>query len=350
MNKEGIMRSVRYRLFVPLATGLLLLAAPTRPWAQTSPLPDVVAPLRNPPSPGQEAPALPSPDLAAPVVRQGDFAVQFQRALGVGATANETDAESALGDLGVAPRNGWIADYPVTPDILGELQDAVAGAAETGRLPMAKSEAMESLDELAVSLGVPTAPYTATGALDPPPYPIQYSAPGQVEDYYTAMGPPVVTYYAPPDAYYPMYDWVPYRFLYGGIAFPGYFVLRDFHRVVPRHGRPFFVSNHFADHRNANRVFRVDPVMRFRGRTFAGIGAPRGGAFVATGVPGSPRTVFNAPRFHAVGPAFRPPGPRGRAFAGRFAGRDGGFAFRGGGFTVRGGGFGGRGHGGGHGR
>jgi hypothetical protein len=59
--------------------------------------------------------------------------------------------------------------------------------------------------------------------------------------------------------------------------------------------RVVFVSNHFNDVKSS-RVFRVDPRMRFSGKTYAGIGAPRSQNFIATGVPKSDRDVFNAPR------------------------------------------------------
>ena len=104
----------------------------------------------------------------------------------------------------------------------------------------------------------------------------------------------MVTYYAPPPDYYYLYAWVPYPFWCYGFWFPGFFVLHDFHRVVNVHNRAVFVSNHFNDV-SAHRVFRVDPVKRFNGRTFAGIGAPRTGGFVSTGVPRSDRRIFNAP-------------------------------------------------------
>ena len=52
------------------------------------------------------------------------------------------------------------------------------------------------------------------------------------------------------------------------------------------------VSNHFNDVR-ANRVFRIDPVNRFRGKTFAGMGAPRSNTFINTGVPRATERVFN---------------------------------------------------------
>ncbi len=78
----------------------------------------------------------------------------------------------------------------------------------------------------------------------------------------------------------------------GEFWFGGFFILHDFHRHFREHGHGFFVTNHFNDVR-AHRVFRVDPVNRFNGRTFAGIGAPRSNTFINTGVQRAPERVFN---------------------------------------------------------
>jgi hypothetical protein len=40
---------------------------------------------------------------------------------------------------------GWIADYPVTPDIIGELQSSIGAAADSGRLALNKDAAMMAL-------------------------------------------------------------------------------------------------------------------------------------------------------------------------------------------------------------
>ncbi|MBI5100452.1 MAG: hypothetical protein HZB33_01255, partial [Nitrospirae bacterium] len=62
------------------------------------------------------------PPVSAPLIREGAFALKLAEALGLGHPESEVEAESMLGAAGVAPRNGWIADYPVTPDIIGELR------------------------------------------------------------------------------------------------------------------------------------------------------------------------------------------------------------------------------------
>ena len=79
-----------------------------------------------------EAPkAAPAP-IAQQLVREGDLAVKLVTTLGLGSVDDETEAENQLAQIGIIPRNGWIADYPVTPDVFGELQKAVAVAATAG--------------------------------------------------------------------------------------------------------------------------------------------------------------------------------------------------------------------------
>ena len=83
------------------------------------------------------------PPIAAPLVREGTFAVKLQVGLGVGMTDDEVEAENRLADAGISPRNGWIADYPVTPDIIGELQQAVSDAADSGKVSLSRDEALQ---------------------------------------------------------------------------------------------------------------------------------------------------------------------------------------------------------------
>ncbi len=298
---------------------------------------------------GAEAPVSDPPTVAPPLVREGDFAVDLEQALGIGASGNEIEAETNLGKLGIGPKNGWIADYPVTPDIIGEIRESVANAVDSGKLALSKEDALARVDNVNVKLGLAVMPYSGdTTYAQAPPTAENHPDPAVVYNYYYTQGPPVVTYYTPPPDYYYLYTWVPYPFFATGVFFSGFFVLHDFHRHVFVRGKSVFVSNHFRDSR-AHRVFRVDPGHRFRGRTFAGIGAPRKRGFVSTGVRRSDRDVFNAPRARpAPGTAFRT-SPRGTG------GHGGGFShgqgsFRGGGGHGGfrgGGGHGGSGHGGG---
>jgi hypothetical protein len=255
------------------------------------------------------------PPIAQNLVREGDFAVKLQSALGLGTGADEVEAENRLGDAGISPRNGWIADYPVTPDIMGELQKSVSEAAEAGKIEMGTDEALKRLNDVATGASLSVSPYTGTKTHEAPPEEVEkYPNPSEINSYYYSEGPPVVTYYAPPPDFYYLYNWVPYPFWWYGFWFPGFFILHDFHRTVFVGHRVCFVSNHFNDFR-AHRVFRIDPVERFHGKTFAGIGMANRRGFIATGVPHSERRIFNGPRTWG-GPGGRTltrPGPGGRA-------------------------------------
>lgn len=265
------------KLALPFAVTLFLLTATTLAFSQ--------------PVPGNEGP----PSIEQPLVREGSFAMELDRAMGLGGANNETEAESNLGALGIAPRNGWIADYPVTPDIIGEIRQAVSDAVDSGRLTLGKDDALTRFDDVASDFGLSVIPSTVagSGAALPENAPA-YPDPAVINNYYDDEGPPIVTYFTPPPVYYYLYAWVPFPFWCSGFWFPGYYILNDFHRPFFFGDHAAFVSNHFNDVR-AHRVFRIDPVARFSGRTFAGIGAPRG-HFLSTGVRGSAGSVFNAAR------------------------------------------------------
>jgi hypothetical protein len=51
------------------------------------------------------------PPISQPLVTEAALAVSLAAALGVSTTTDEVVAESALGDIGIAPLNGWIAAY-----------------------------------------------------------------------------------------------------------------------------------------------------------------------------------------------------------------------------------------------
>jgi hypothetical protein len=219
-----------------------------------------------------------SPPLSQPLVREGDFAMTLADSLKLGPAADETEAESALSTAGIAPRNGWIADYPVTPDIIGELQAAVSEAADSGRLAMGKDEAFAALQDIVNQYNLNVRTDTSgrdAGDTSGTEYPDSEA----VNSYYSDEGPPVVTYYAPPPDYAYLYTWVPYPFWWWNSWFPGFFVLVDFdvsvHHHGHDHGREYgHVSNHFRD-RRTGRMSRIDPTNRFRGGTFPATGGSR---------------------------------------------------------------------------
>ena len=211
------------------------------------------------------------PPVASTLVREGDFASRLVSALEIGTAENETEAEIMLASAGIGPKNGWISDYPITPDILGELQDAVAAAADANRLPMGKDEALEILDSVSVDLGLYVLADTSREyAETPPPVSPQYTEPTVINNYYYREGPPVVTYYPPPPDYLYLYAWVPYPFRYSRFSFSGFFILHDFHKVSIIHKRVVVVSNKVF-HRHHRRFYKVDPVKRRGGRSLKAV-------------------------------------------------------------------------------
>ena len=205
------------------------------------------------------------PPVAAPLVREGDLAVKLAGALNLGTPSTEAEAESLLIAVNIAPRNGWISDYPVTPDILAELEAAVGNAADTNKLSLGKDDSLKALQAVEASAGlavVPTAPgpYAET---QPPTAP-EYLGPSVIDSYYYDQGPPIVSYYPPPWNYNYLYAWVPSPFWCGGFFFPGFFILHDFDRTVFIGGHRFLFTNHVFDH-DHHRFFSVDPERRWRG-------------------------------------------------------------------------------------
>jgi hypothetical protein len=250
-----------------------------------------------------------APPVEQPLANEGDFAISLGAALAVATTNDAVEAESSLGELGIAPRNGWVADYPVTPDIILELRDAVATAADRGALSQGRGAALQQFDEVAAAYGLAVQPYTPGTTYDPSAISCaNYPNPAMIQQSYNSAGVPVVTYYCPPPDYYAMYSWVASPFRWYDLWFPGFFILRDFHRVVHHHDRTIVIRNHFNDLRHT-RVYRIDANERFRGKTFGGIGVPRARNVISTGVPRGERIIFNnqgAGRPAGSSPAVRP--------------------------------------------
>lgn len=262
------------------------------------------------------------PPVEQPLIREGDFAVQLAKSLDLAPTDDETQAESGLASAGIAPRNGWIADYPVTPDVVAEIQDSAGRAAKSGRLGMDRDTAVRKVQGVLSDMGLPIsfagarkehdqAAASSQAAASGEGYESWRSSPGssseyesrssyadrsyteesdassydspppEVEDYYDDYGPPVVSYYVPPWDYAYLYSWVPWPFWWGGVWFGGYFVLNDFnvaifnghhghwgHAGYYGNGGNHRVSNHFTDVNG--RVARVDPANRLANVSGAG--------------------------------------------------------------------------------
>jgi hypothetical protein len=207
-----------------------------------------------------------APPVAQPLVPEGDFALKLVPALKLGTPNSEAQAEDMLTSVGITPKNGWIADYPVTPIIIGELQDAIVAASDANKLPMGKDEALNAFQNLIAEFGLAVLP-GGSGR-----YAESQSQPNStvINNYYYEEGPPVVTYYPPPWDYYYLYAWVPYPFWCSGFFFPGFFVLNDFNIIVVvnfhGHHHHHMITDHFIDPKT-HTVLRVDPRTRTIGRT-----------------------------------------------------------------------------------
>jgi hypothetical protein len=155
----------------------------------------------------------------------------------------------------------------------------------------------------------------------PPAEAVTYPDQAVLVDYYATEGPPVVTYYAPPPDYYYLYSWVPYPFWWADFGFSGFFILNDFHRRCFFGNHAFFVSNHFRDFRS-HRMSRINPVGRFHGRPFAGIGNTNRHGFNSTAMSQGGRHDLNVSRTHSS-QSFNRGGPAGRSGAPAFRGNPG---------------------------
>jgi hypothetical protein len=158
-----------------------------------------------------------APPVSQGLVREGDFAAKLVEVLKLGTAKNEAEAESMLASAGIAPKNGWIANHPLTPDIIGEVRKTIGLALDSGKIAMNKGEALMAVQILIDNQWrMPVAPGEEQarqyGEYPPPVYG-EYE--GEYEPYY-------YPYYYP---YYPYYYPYPY---YGG--FYGYFGYGRYYR------------------------------------------------------------------------------------------------------------------------
>src|SRR4030042_3304282 len=203
-----------------------------------------------------------APPVEQSLVPEGDFALRLVPALKMGMTENEAEAGDMLSSVGITPRNGWIANYPVTPDIIGELEKAIIAAADAKNLPIEKDEALKAFQNLTAEFGLEAVSESSDEYAKAQSKGYAKSPNSRViNNYYYEAGPPVVTYYPPPWDYYYLYAGVPYPFWWYGFHFGGFFVLHDFHRVVHVHSRLVVVSNQVT-HPAPKKVGTIDPGTR----------------------------------------------------------------------------------------
>jgi|GEM_PF-3378443 len=167
------------------------------------------------------------------LVHEGEFAIPLVEALEMGVVESEEEAVHRLIDADIEPTNGWIADYPMTPQIVGELATAIAAAAESNKMEMSREAALEAFNILVLEFGLSIpgdlGPEYADGSpvIDSPK--CEYEA---IKHYYDEYGPPVLTYCRPPYRYDSMYRWVPYDSWWYGYRYPGYYFLHSFHYTI----------------------------------------------------------------------------------------------------------------------
>jgi len=238
------------------------------------------------------------PPIGQALVREGDFAVRLEAALSVGTSRDEIEAENQLTQAGIIPKNGWIADYPVTPDIIDELYQAVRDAAASNRISLDVDVALQRFHDVVSQAGLSVETQPGGKAYSAPSGSQSAPNPTVINNYYYQEGPPTVTYYAPPPDYYHMYGWVPFPFWCAGFQFSGFFILHDFHRTVFIDNRVVVVSNHFNDIRR-QRVIRIDPVARRDGSTIANTRVTQTRGFVSGGA-GRESAIVDTPRTRAV--------------------------------------------------
>ncbi len=235
-----------------------------------------------------------APPASQPLVREGDLAVKLVEVLNIGKADNEAQAETMLATAGVAPKNGWIADYPVTPDVIGELQKAISLAADAKRLPMGKKEALKAFRTATVEVGLPIVAETAGGNYQETQYECTAG-----DNYYSTEGPPVVTYCSPPPDYAYLYAWVPCPFFFDAFFFPGFFILHDFHKVIIINNKVVVVTNHFIDPKTKT-VAVIDPVKRGTGKGFLTASNRSHMGFASSQARKSAASIFERSRQHVA--------------------------------------------------
>ena len=202
-----------------------------------------------------------SPPVAQTLIREGDFAIKLAAKLDLGLPTNETEAEDLLAKAGVVPLNGWLSDYPVTPEIVGQLQSAIAKSLADGKLLMNANEATQGFYSLTQELNQPIPAPEGSAPSEQDQMPTSSTSSADIDNYYYDQGPPIITYYPPPTDYVYLYDWVPYPVFWFGFWFPGFYICHNFTTVA---GSGFFGHGDHHEHWRrglvTNRV--IDPATR----------------------------------------------------------------------------------------
>jgi hypothetical protein len=108
----------------------------------------------SPSESGSSAGNLPLAPIAQPLFPEGALAMELVQALKIGQAENETEAQIMLSAIGIEPKNGWIADYPITPDIMAEIEEVVVSAAEGRKISLGKEGARRAVREIWALFGL----------------------------------------------------------------------------------------------------------------------------------------------------------------------------------------------------
>ena len=97
----------------------------------------------------------PRPPVEQPLVSEGEFAVELANSLHLTSSHDEAAAENSLAAINIAPRNGWISDYPVTPDIIAEVRESAARSASSGSLSLSEADVARAVDSVSIAMHLP---------------------------------------------------------------------------------------------------------------------------------------------------------------------------------------------------
>jgi hypothetical protein len=161
-----------------------------------------------------------APRVSQSPVREGNFALKLVEVLKLGTAKNEAEAENILASAGIEPKNGWIADYPLTPDIIGEVRKAIGVALDSGKIAMTKDEVLMAVQVLIDNeWRMPAAPGEEQareyGEYPPAVY-------GEYEAGYEPYDYPEPYYYPYPYYYGGYYYPYPYPYFGGGFVIGGF--------------------------------------------------------------------------------------------------------------------------------
>src|SRR5512136_798077 len=146
---------------LPIATALGLIMIPFIVYAQ----PEQAEAVATQPEQTTEK----APPVSQELIPEGDFALKLAAALKLGTPTTEVQAEDMLAAVGIAPKNGWIADYPMTPIIIGQVRNAVVAAGASNKLPVGEDEALQAFEDLTAEFGLAITPGPEQYAEGPPP-------------------------------------------------------------------------------------------------------------------------------------------------------------------------------------